>query len=147
MLNALVLASRDAASGSLSDDAQRAFDNMWALQLKTGDLNGAWAWLDFHYEPWEAERSPYFGASLAAAAVGLAPAGYAATPDIQDRLKLLRTGVRPCPRSLFRPEHDHRIDPRRAARRHDARKRGDHDQRQRSGRERRRIVRRHAEEQ
>jgi len=91
VLNAVVLASRDAASGSLSDDARRAFDNMWALQLKTGDLNGAWAWLNFHYEPWEAERSPYFGASLAAAAVGLAPGGYAASPDIQDRLKLLRT--------------------------------------------------------
>ena len=91
VLNALVLASRDAASGSLSEDGRRAFDNMWALQLKTGDLNGAWAWLNFHYEPWEAERSPYYGAALAAVAVGMAPGGYAATPEIQDRLKLLRT--------------------------------------------------------
>ena len=91
VLNALVLASRDAAAGSLSDDGRRAFDNMWALQLKTGDLNGGWAWLNFHYEPWEAERSPYYGAALAAAAVGMAPGGYAAMPEIQDRLKLLRT--------------------------------------------------------
>jgi len=91
VLNALVLASRDAAAGSLSDDGRRAFDNMWTLQLKTGDLNGAWAWLNFHYEPWEAERSPYYGAALAAAAVGMAPGGYTATPEIQDRLKLLRT--------------------------------------------------------
>jgi len=90
ILNALVLASRDAASGSLSDDARRAFDNMWALQMKTGDSTGAWTWLNFHYEPWEAERSPYFGATLAAVAIGLAPGGYASSADIQDRLKPLR---------------------------------------------------------
>src|SRR5207237_8180653 len=74
----------------LSGEGGRAFDNMWALQLKTGERSGAWAWLNFHYEPWEAERSPYFGAAVAAASVGMAPGGYAATPDIQDRLKLLR---------------------------------------------------------
>src|SRR3954447_9515130 len=50
ILNALVLASRDAAAGSLSDDGRRAFDNMWALQMKTGDTTGAWTWLNFHYE-------------------------------------------------------------------------------------------------
>ena len=94
ILNALTLASRDAAAGALSDDAQRAFDNMWALQMKTGDLSGAWAWLNFHYEPWEAERSPYFGASLAAIAVGIAPGGYASTPAIQDRAKALREYLR-----------------------------------------------------
>jgi squalene-hopene/tetraprenyl-beta-curcumene cyclase len=90
ILNALVLASRDAAAGSLSDDGRRAFDNMWALQMKTGDTTGAWTWLNFHYEPWEAERSPYFGAALAAVAVGMAPSHYAATPEIQDHVKALR---------------------------------------------------------
>ena len=63
---------------------------MWALQMRTGDLSGAWAWLDFHYEPWESQGAPYFGASLAALAVGTAPADYAAGADIQDNLKLLR---------------------------------------------------------
>ena len=63
---------------------------MWALQMRTGDLSGAWAWLDFHYEPWESQGAPYFGAALAALAVGTAPEQYAASPDIQDNLKLLR---------------------------------------------------------
>jgi len=90
ILNALTLASRDAAAGALSADGRRAFDNLWALQMKTGDLSGAWAWLNFHYEPWEAERSAYFGATLAAVALGTAPGGYASTPEIQERTKLLR---------------------------------------------------------
>jgi squalene-hopene/tetraprenyl-beta-curcumene cyclase len=94
ILNALILARRDAAAGALSDDAQRAFDNLWALQFKNGELAGAWAWLNFHYEPWEAERSPYYGATLAAIAVGAAPNGYAATPAIQERVKALRDYLR-----------------------------------------------------
>jgi squalene-hopene/tetraprenyl-beta-curcumene cyclase len=90
ILNALTIASRDRAAGTLSDDGRRAFDNLWALQMKTGDLSGAWAWLNFHYEPWEAERSPYYGATLAAIAIGMAPNGYASSADIQERAKLLR---------------------------------------------------------
>jgi squalene-hopene/tetraprenyl-beta-curcumene cyclase len=91
ILNALVLASRDAAAGSLSEDARRAFENMWALQLRGADVAGSWAWLNFHYEPWEADRSPYYGAALAAVAVGLAPDHYGSSAEIQDRIKLLRT--------------------------------------------------------
>jgi squalene-hopene/tetraprenyl-beta-curcumene cyclase len=94
ILNALTLASRDAAAGALSEDGRRAFDNLWALQMKTGDLSGAWVWLNFHYEPWEADRSPYFGATLAAIAIGLAPNGYASSADIQDRVKPLREYLR-----------------------------------------------------
>jgi squalene-hopene/tetraprenyl-beta-curcumene cyclase len=90
VLNAVVLATRDASSKVLSDDARQAFTNMWALQFKAGDLKGAWAWLNFHLEPWESNESGYFGASLAAIAVGTAPGNYAATPEIQDQLKLLR---------------------------------------------------------
>lgn len=91
ILNALILASRDTRAGaSLGDDTRRAFDNLWALQLRSGEQSGAWAWLNFHYEPWEAEASAYYGATLAAIAVGIAPGQYASTPDIQDRLKLLR---------------------------------------------------------
>lgn len=93
ILNALILASRDAQTGtpspSLSEDTRRAFDNLWALQMKKGDQAGAWAWLNFRYEPWEADKSAYYGAALAALAVTTAPGGYAASPDIQDRLALL----------------------------------------------------------
>src|SRR6185436_11491872 len=90
VLNALILSGRDARGGSLGDDTRHAFDNLWALQFTKGDLSGGWAWLNFHYEPWEAEGSAYYGASLAAIAVGIAPGGYAASAEVQDRLKLLR---------------------------------------------------------
>ena len=90
ILNAAVLVARDADSGALSDEARQAFANMWALQFKNGDLKGAWAWLNFHYEPWESNDSPYFGASIAAIAIGSAPGGYASSAEIQDQLKLLR---------------------------------------------------------
>ena len=90
ILNALILSTRDAQTGSLSDDARQAFANLWPLQFKAGDLAGAWTWLNFHNEPWEANASPYFGNALAALAIGTAPGGYAASPDLQDRLALLQ---------------------------------------------------------
>src|SRR5260221_13401160 len=74
----------------MSDEGRMAFDHMWALQFKTGPQSGAWAWLNFGYEPWESVNSPYFGASLAAVAIGTAPGGYAASADLQERLKPLR---------------------------------------------------------
>ena len=93
VLNALVLATRDARAGALGDDTRAAFTNMWALQMKTGDLDGAWAWLNFRYEPWESPGSPYFGAAMAAIAVGTAPGGYAGSADAQAGLNRLRAFV------------------------------------------------------
>ena len=93
VLNALVLASRDARTGTLGDDTRAAFTYMWALQMKTGALDGAWAWLNFRYEPWEADGSPYFGAAMAAAAVGHAPGGYAASPEARPGLNRLRAFI------------------------------------------------------
>jgi squalene-hopene/tetraprenyl-beta-curcumene cyclase len=90
VLNALILASRDAQSGQLSDDARAAFENMWAEQQTAGKQNGAWLWLRFKNEPWEADDSDYFGATLAAVAVGIAPANYRTTPEIQKNLMPLR---------------------------------------------------------
>jgi squalene-hopene/tetraprenyl-beta-curcumene cyclase len=90
VMNAVVLSRRDARTGHLSDEARTALDVMWSLQMQTGPNNGAWTWLNFNYEPWESPNSPYFGASLAALAVGSAPDAYAASPQIQDRLKALR---------------------------------------------------------
>jgi len=94
VLNALVLATRDSHVGQPSDDARAAFENMWALQFRSGDLGGGWAWLNFHNEPWEANDSPYFGAALAAIAVGREPGEYASTAENQERLKRLRDYLR-----------------------------------------------------
>jgi squalene-hopene/tetraprenyl-beta-curcumene cyclase len=90
VLNALVLATRDAEAGALSAETRQAFANMWALQMLTGDLKGGWAWLNFHYEPWESAAAPYFGASLAAIAVGSAPGAYATSHDAKDGVARLR---------------------------------------------------------
>ncbi len=100
ILNAVILATRDASASAspsasvLSDEAQAAFENLWALQLKAGPQSGGWAWLDFHNEPWEAPGSQYFGNALAAIAVGTAPGGYASTPGIQDGVKRLAAYLR-----------------------------------------------------
>jgi squalene-hopene/tetraprenyl-beta-curcumene cyclase len=89
VLDALILASADARTGQLSDDARVAFNHMWELQEKSGDQKGAWPWLDFGNEPFEANDSLYYGAALAAIAVGTAPDNYRATPWLQNNLKLL----------------------------------------------------------
>ncbi len=89
ILNALILAGYDVATGRLSPDARLALDNMWAQQLKTGAAKGAWSWLQFHNSPWEGD-SQYYGATLAAIAVGTAPDNYRSAPEIQDSMKLLR---------------------------------------------------------
>jgi squalene-hopene/tetraprenyl-beta-curcumene cyclase len=90
VMNALVLSRRDAAAGTLSDDTKTALGVMWALQMKTGPETGAWTWLNFGLDPWESPTSPYFGASLAALAIGSAPGGYVASPEIADRMTALR---------------------------------------------------------
>lgn len=90
VLNALILASQDALSGELSNDTRSALENMWAEQQTTGKQKGAWLWLRFANEPWEADDSDYYGAALAAVAAGTAPGNYLARPEIQNRLKLLR---------------------------------------------------------
>jgi squalene-hopene/tetraprenyl-beta-curcumene cyclase len=83
ILDALILASYRAP------DTRLALDNMWAQQLTTGEAKGAWAWLQFHNSPWEGD-SQYYGATLAAIAVGTAPGNYRDAPEIQDGMKLLR---------------------------------------------------------
>ena len=90
VLNAAVLANYDAQRGQLNDDTRAAFAHMWELQKSTGDEKGSWDWLQFDQEPWEANDSGYYGAALAAMAVGGAPGGYAASPEIQGNLQMLR---------------------------------------------------------
>ena len=89
ILDALILAWNDAPSGKLSPDARLALDNMWALQFKSGEMSGSWAWLQFHNAPWEGD-SQYYGTVLAAIAIGSAPGDYKSEPGIQAGLKLLR---------------------------------------------------------
>jgi squalene-hopene/tetraprenyl-beta-curcumene cyclase len=94
ILNAVILSRRDARTGALSDEGRRALDNMWALQMKTGEQTGAWTWLQFHNEPWEGDSSAFHGATLAAIAIHAAPGGYAASPENQDRVKALHDYLR-----------------------------------------------------
>jgi squalene-hopene/tetraprenyl-beta-curcumene cyclase len=89
VLNALILASNEAQKSELSNDAHEALDNMWAEQQIKGSKKGAWLWLRFDNEPWEADDSDYYGATLAAIAAGTAPGNYRAKPEIQNNLKML----------------------------------------------------------
>src|SRR5580704_16700072 len=83
VLNALVLARYEAPA---TPDALR---NMWALQLKAGDKSGSWIWLNFHNEPWEADDSAFWGASLAGLAAGWTSDKYRSSPEIQENIALL----------------------------------------------------------
>ncbi len=93
VLNALILASNDAQSGRLSNDTRAAMDNMWAEQHITGAKVGSWLWMRFANEPWEADDSDFYGATLAAVAAGTAPENYRARPEIQNNVKMLREYV------------------------------------------------------
>ena len=90
VLNALILSSNDAQPGELSNATRMALENMWAEQQTTGNRKGAWSWLRFANEPWEAGDSDYYGAALAAVVAGTAPGNYLARPEIQNNLKMLR---------------------------------------------------------
>src|SRR5580693_5341344 len=90
ILDALILVWNDIPSAKLSTDARLALDNMWKLQLRSGEMSGAWAWLQFHNAPWEGD-SQFYGTSLAAIAIGSAPGDYKSEPGIQPGLKLLRS--------------------------------------------------------
>jgi squalene-hopene/tetraprenyl-beta-curcumene cyclase len=90
VLNALILANYDAQNGHLSDVTRAAFSNMWATQQTDGNGKGAWSWLQFGMEPFEASDSQYYGAALAAIAVGSAPENYRSGPEIQEKLGILR---------------------------------------------------------
>jgi squalene-hopene/tetraprenyl-beta-curcumene cyclase len=90
VLNALILVNHAAGTGQLDDPTRVAMNYMWKEQKTSGELAGAWDWLQFDQEPWEAIDSPYYGACLAAVAVGLAPEDYRSSEEIQSRLSLLR---------------------------------------------------------
>ena len=94
VLNALILASRDERAGAVSPEARQAFANMFALQHTSGDDAGTWSWLNFSLRPWESTTSPYFGAALAAIAIGMEPQNYASSREIQPNVARLRAYLR-----------------------------------------------------
>jgi squalene-hopene/tetraprenyl-beta-curcumene cyclase len=71
VLNVLILASADAAQSRRepSGPTQRALARLWETQRP----DGAWDWLDFGLEPFESADAAYYGATLAALAVGITP--------------------------------------------------------------------------
>ena len=70
VLNVLILASAVAEQNrsELYTPINRALDELWAAQR----ADGAWDWLDTGMEPYETSDSVYYGAALAAIAVGTA---------------------------------------------------------------------------
>ncbi|MEZ5401854.1 MAG: hypothetical protein R2729_19425 [Bryobacteraceae bacterium] len=52
---------------------REAFERMWAIQKRDGPGAGAWAWYSLKLDPWESGESAFFGATIAAIAVGRAP--------------------------------------------------------------------------
>lgn len=90
VLNALILVGRDGQSAEPSERTRKALANLWALQFTRREGTGAWAWLHFGLAPWESDGAEYFGAALAAIAVGSASGDYAEREAPQDRLDLLR---------------------------------------------------------
>jgi squalene-hopene/tetraprenyl-beta-curcumene cyclase len=84
----LVLKNEGAA---LSDELKASFERMWSLQIREGKQAGAWKWFNLDLDPWEVTESPYFGAALAALAVGAAPAEYRARPEVRERISALIT--------------------------------------------------------
>jgi len=86
VLNAFILAIYDARSGHLREVTRTAFEHAWSSQLESG----TWDWLNFHYAPWEADTSQYWGTTLMAMAVAMAPDGYRDTPQIQSGIEKMR---------------------------------------------------------
>lgn len=93
VVNALVLVNHDhrrGNGGGLSGPTRKALGHLWEQQ----QASGAWLWLDFGLNPWEKDGA-YYGASLAAVAVGTAGRDYYGAAEVQAKVasltKYLRT--------------------------------------------------------
>jgi squalene-hopene/tetraprenyl-beta-curcumene cyclase len=92
VVTAAALAFHDSATtGKLHPLTRQALDRMWRLQR----ADGAWAWLKCGWPPFE--HDDYFGAAIAAVALGVAPDNYAATEKAQAGLAKLRGYFRKVP--------------------------------------------------
>jgi squalene-hopene/tetraprenyl-beta-curcumene cyclase len=94
ILNALILSFDDRFQGRKepSEPTKKAVSILWATQIDQGPHKGSWEWLNFGMQPWESIESPYFGASLAAVAVGAIPGNSLPSTDseLSKRLRSLR---------------------------------------------------------
>jgi squalene-hopene/tetraprenyl-beta-curcumene cyclase len=94
IFNAVILAFDDRYQRRSSPSAatRQAFANLWQTQVQSGDHKGSWEWLDFNEAPWGNKEARYYGAALAALAVGTAPGYYSAGADADTdaRVQLLR---------------------------------------------------------
>lgn len=82
---AFALAFNDAQkTGKLHATTKAALDRMFDIQRKTGE----WGWLKCDWPP--LEHDDYYGATLAALAVGYAPGDYLKTDKAKDGLEKLR---------------------------------------------------------
>jgi hypothetical protein len=91
VLNALILARYDSQQDHVTELTRKAFENMWATQIKTGPDAGSWEWLNFGNAPWESNESHYYGTALAAVAVGMAPESYGMTREGQPGIAAMRS--------------------------------------------------------
>jgi squalene-hopene/tetraprenyl-beta-curcumene cyclase len=91
VLTALLLAEQDARRGSLSRETEQVFEGLWPLQIASGPSQGAWNWNNTGRDPFSAPYGQFYGAALAALAVGVAPEGYQSRPQIQENLAALKT--------------------------------------------------------
>jgi squalene-hopene/tetraprenyl-beta-curcumene cyclase len=92
VLNALILATADEERhrATLSEPTRAAFEHLWTTQR----ADGAWDWLDFGLEPFESAGAAYYGATLAALAIGAARAvSPGPTPDATAGIDRLRRYV------------------------------------------------------
>jgi squalene-hopene/tetraprenyl-beta-curcumene cyclase len=85
------LALQDARGGKLQPLARKALDAIWTAQRS----DGAWNWPKCQWPPFE--HDDYYGAVLAAVAVGHAPENYAATEKAKEGLERLRGYFRKTP--------------------------------------------------
>jgi squalene-hopene/tetraprenyl-beta-curcumene cyclase len=72
-------------TGKLSDVARDVLDLLWTVQRE----DGGWRWPHCDYAPLEIDD--HYGATLAAVTIGVAPDGYAQTPQARAGLEKLRT--------------------------------------------------------
>jgi squalene-hopene/tetraprenyl-beta-curcumene cyclase len=94
VFNSVILAFDDAYQrrSAPSEETKQAFSHLWQTQVQAGDNKGTWEWLDFSEAPWGNKEARYFGAALAAIAVGTAPGYYTpgADTDTDAGVTLLR---------------------------------------------------------
>jgi hypothetical protein len=80
----MLFASRADAVKTMSAHAQKAFDQLWALQGTEGASKGGWRWYAANLDPWENNESGRYGAALAAVALMQTPLPYRDAPPVRE---------------------------------------------------------------